>query len=677
MDWPATHAQLLEDWQIYRARLRRLAEEGLVPREALGTVLELTRPRISLTETSLRQIAEKLRQEAIESLERSGGEVRRSGRTTTIWLNRPVKAYVAYDGNKLHLVENIDEGDLPVNGQERGRELEKRVIETIERGEAEVYPADMDERLLYEVELSPEAAKLLGAEKVPLALMLNLGWLLSDDERNKVAHETARPGQASVRIIHWLAMAEWAARHGIATARPAVFKLSVYRVTQTQEGPSPAVMIRHIGVTYEAVKAAYERFGMQLGDPERVKQRGYAVLKTLRETAFERRGRAYAVRHVGAWLAFAAALKTLVLGDGDVSLTRLGVSVSRGLASALAGAVDGTVSGGQVYLHEAVVRLLPPLLPTLFERDVALYRHLALLVRGLEVEVGGRRWVLSRDGHGHFKAEGEGAAELVKALRSVIGEMPYTSNRLRLSEGRALRLVEMGLAKLLSEPEYEAARGVVLKPVRKNRRRTVNGYGSPQAELEALAEAAALARYISFGETREKRQDRVYVKEYAYLYYDDEEKLQKALQALAKIGYKPATDRNAKRILIRKREYIEALKKLKQDNQSLFSLSNPNHHKTGGRTGRPTPQGPQPCPFDLARAPPLSAIYLVLKILAACFEFSGHSPHLLRVRRSLSPSRGDCLAGVWELGSPLLQHLGHLEVRFPVWFASAECRSLG
>ena len=46
-----------------------------MPREAIGLVLELTRLRISALEASLRRIAERLRQETLESLKRRGGEV--------------------------------------------------------------------------------------------------------------------------------------------------------------------------------------------------------------------------------------------------------------------------------------------------------------------------------------------------------------------------------------------------------------------------------------------------------------------------------------------------------------------------------------------------------------------------------------------------------------------------
>ena len=47
-----------------------MAEEGLAPKEAVGLVLELTRPHISLPKASLRRIAKRLRREALKSLEK-------------------------------------------------------------------------------------------------------------------------------------------------------------------------------------------------------------------------------------------------------------------------------------------------------------------------------------------------------------------------------------------------------------------------------------------------------------------------------------------------------------------------------------------------------------------------------------------------------------------------------
>ena len=527
MDWPA-YAQLLEDWQTYKARLRKLAEEGLVPRETVDLTLELTKPRISTLEASLRRIAERLRTEALERLERHGGtprtvEVRDAarGRTHTVMrirLSRPVKAYVAYDGKHIYLVRNVDEDDLPIDGKERGKELEKRVLEAVKRGEAETYPADLDERPLTEVELPPEAAKLLGADRAPLALMLNMGWLLSDDERNKVVHMTARPGQVAVRIVHWLALAEWAVSRGIVSVKPTTFKLSVSYVAQTREGLSPMVWIWPIGRATEAIRGVYERFGVQLGDSDRVRQLGYALLRALRVAAFERRGKAYAVRHVSAWLAFAAALKALVLGDGYVYLTRL--RVAAGDVSSLAGALGGHRARDEVVLKPAMLRAIPPVLPsTSFEKDAKLYRSLALFVRGIEVSVGGRRWLLYAE-NGGFRTEDSRAAELAETLKDVIGDVPYTNGVLRLSEGSVLRLVEMGLARLLSETEYEAARREVTEEL-----------GLSEAELEALAEAARLARRVGFGEAPYAKRKEVkechYTLRYAYLYYDDEKRCRK------------------------------------------------------------------------------------------------------------------------------------------------------
>ena len=351
MELASTFVQLLEDWQIYKVRLRRLVEEGLVPREATDLVLELTKPRISLTEVSLRNIAEKLRQEAPKSVEEHGGDARRSRRTVMVRLNRPVTAYVAYDGKHVYLVRGIDKRGLPVSGQERGRELEKRVLEAIKRGEAETYPADLDERLLGEVELPSEAAKTLGTGRVPLALMLNLGWLLSDDWRRKITHTTARPGQAAVRLVHWLALAEWSRRRCIASVELPMFKLALLYATQTRKGSSPLIWTWPIGRTTNAIKSAYERFGVSIGDPERVKQHGYVLLKALREAAFERRGKAFAVKSIGSWLAFSAILKTLVLGDGSVMLTQLKIAVEEKAVRELADALGGTATRGMVYLH--------------------------------------------------------------------------------------------------------------------------------------------------------------------------------------------------------------------------------------------------------------------------------------------------------------------------------------
>ena len=184
-----------------------------------------------------------------------------------------------------------------------------------------------------------------------------------------------------------------------------------------------------------------------------------------------------------------------------------------------------------------MLRVLPPILPTLFEKDVRLYRSLALHVKGLEITVNGRRWVLNH-GKGGFRAEGSRAAELAEALRDVIGDMSYTNRVIHVSEGKALRLVEFGLARLLSEPEYEAIKRVVRRVAKSAGRHRAEISADPvtvqrlaeelslsESEVEALVNAAMLARHVGFGGSLR----------YAYLYYDDEKKLNKVLEILKKI----------------------------------------------------------------------------------------------------------------------------------------------
>ena len=305
-----------------------------------------------------------------------------------------------------------------------------------------------------------------------------------------------------------------------------------------------------------------------------MKQR-FEILKALKKAAFKKRGRVYAVRHIGTWLAFATALKTLVLGDGNVSPTRVRVAVGEGSAEVLAGAVDGLAHGRYVDLRQAMIRVLPPLLPTLFERDVALFRHLALFVRGLETAVDGRSWLLYR-GVGYFRARGAGTTELAEALRSIVGRVVYTNGTLYLSETGATKLVKLGLASLLSETGH-TANGLatesseeakqdtaktatevyalrIAKPPAERRtsvlvatQRIAKELGLSSTEVGALEEVVRLARRVGFGVSPYTKRNGgrmyTYVKEYAYLYYDDE-RLNKALQTLQRIGYRPAVYRD-------------------------------------------------------------------------------------------------------------------------------------
>ncbi len=297
--------------------------------------------------------------------------------------------------------------------------------------------------------------------------------------------------------------------------------------------------------------------------------------------------------HVGAWLAYAAVVKTLVLGDGDVSLTRLRIAVKEEIAEELADALGSRTARDMVYLQPTIVRLLPPLLPTMFEKDRVLYRHLALFVRGLEVAIGERRWLLDNDGtvSGRFRIRGAKAAELAESLKGIFGEVTYVNDVLRLSESEALRLVKLGLARLLSEPEYEAARREVPKSVK-----------------EALKIAASLAKNVKIHNYRYKKRGKVYIYKYANLYFDDREKLEEALRVLRSVGINPTVDRD-RIIRIYKYEYVEILRSVKIDDRTGSATFSDNcaRYRYGGK------------------GPPVSAAHLALIILISSSGFSAPS----------------------------------------------------
>ena len=78
--------------------------------------------------------------------------------------------------------------------------------------------------------------------------------------------------------------------------------------------------------------------------------------------------------------------------------------------------------------------------------------------------------------------------------------------------------------------------------------------GLSPAEMEVLAEATGLAKRVSIIPNRQRRNDEYCVYEQAHLYYSDEERLNKALQPLVRIGYKPAVYRNKRIIAVLKQK---------------------------------------------------------------------------------------------------------------------------
>jgi len=115
--------------------------------------------------------------------------------------------------------------------------------------------------------------------------------------------------------------------------------------------------------------------------------RGYAVLKALREEAFKRDGKVYAVDDIGAWIAFNATEATLVLGDGYISAFELGVAIKSSPRTTLKGettndrklvkALGGTATRKGVHLKSWYMRLVLPAPPTpTFKKATRVYERL-------------------------------------------------------------------------------------------------------------------------------------------------------------------------------------------------------------------------------------------------------------------------------------------------------------
>jgi len=100
---------------------------------------------------------------------------------------------------------------LPRNNQLRAAEIERRVVDVIEQYrrvemvevEVEEYEVGREyERLWLEIPLLESESKLLGGRsKAPVALLRNLGWLLSDDSRFRLEHASSNLGQAAMRAF--------------------------------------------------------------------------------------------------------------------------------------------------------------------------------------------------------------------------------------------------------------------------------------------------------------------------------------------------------------------------------------------------------------------------------------------------------------------------------------------
>jgi len=393
----------------------------------MWTYIANTSPLCGKLMKALAEVEYKIRVRTLENLKAQSGTIKRSkpnsrSEIVSIYLYRHIKAYLVL-WDKLYVIwGEFDE--LSRNGQMRVTEMERKAVNIIERykrGEKvemqiDEYEIDKEyERLWFEIPLPEEMSKLFnGRDKVPIVLFRNLGWLLSDDSRQKLEHNATNFGQIAVRLFDWIAFAKYATR-GLDI--PLVFKLTVREVVKTREGNNPRILIRPIGVTTETIKLVYKQFGIALSKSEEVFMRGYTVLKALREEAFKREGVTYVVDNTNAWTALSSIITALVMGDGYVLPYEIGIAAKYSprvtlegeviLVRELAKALGGIVGKNYVALRDWYMRLLLPMPPIpVFEKTVKLYETLVNYPVAALIKIGNTPYLLTHSASKFMKEKG-------------------------------------------------------------------------------------------------------------------------------------------------------------------------------------------------------------------------------------------------------------------------------
>jgi len=532
----------------------------------MWTYIANTAPLCGKLMKALAEVEFRIRLRALENLERFGSvenKTKPDGKheLIQIYLEQPVQAYLVFL-DKLYVIWGDFDG-IPKKGRQRAVEIERRVVDVIERYkrgekvevEVEEYEVDREyERLWLEIPMSGGASKLLGGmDRVPIALLRNLGWLLSDDGRYILVHISSNLGQVAMKIFDWIAMAMYA-KKGSAN-RPLIFRLAVYQFTRTRNGINPSILVQPIGTAAKIIRAAYEQFGIVLGKPQRVIAHGYAVLKALRETAFGREGNTHVVNDVGAWIAFSAATATLILGDGIIKPFMFAIAVKTPLRTTFDGEVDGikelskvlgSVSAGretrfQIWLMRALLPI-PPM--PIFEKTKKLYATLVNFPVAATVKIGNTTYLLSHDGSGRFKIGKEKAAKLYEVAKQ-LGLMVRTRKDVFVLGYTQLReLAKHVPVQFLNDLEKEFVKEI--KPIQ-----------ARDLDLEAvkrvLDEVAKMAK-ITVGLLRGRPRIRIYP-------YDKSRLLEIAAM-LEAAGIRFSADRLRGRIYIDERRSVEAIRQI-------------------------------------------------------------------------------------------------------------------
>jgi len=454
----------------------------------MWTYIANTAPLCGKLIKALAEVEYEIRKRALESLEKYGGaeeEVKLKNKEkldhviTRVWLNRPVYAYLALNSNQLYVIWGELE-NLPQNGMLRHLEIDETIYDTIEsyrrnKANIEIREYDIDEeykRLWIEVPLPKSVSKLIGgANKAPITLFRNLGWLLSDDNRTDLRHGAGNEGQIVARLFDWIALARYfETANRIHANQFLTFKLAVYSLNVTEDGYNPSIVANPLGTTTITLREAYSHFGLHIGNSKSVLLHGYAILKALRETAFEKEKElkgAYVVNDVGAWIAFSATVNTLAIGDGKITpyMITIGVKSTKeptlggefSLAKELANAIGGVAHAGCVDLLQWHMRLILPTSPIpVLEKFVKMMKTLTNYPVVAVIRLRGYVYILRHDSRGMFAIGIQRGAKLLETLARMKVKVSYRSGEAFLFYTQLEKLQRRNISvRLLTELEKE------------------------------------------------------------------------------------------------------------------------------------------------------------------------------------------------------------------------------
>jgi len=534
----------------------------------MWTYIANTAPLCGKLMRALAEVEYQMRKRALESLEKYGGvekssNPRKGAKIVHIRLKEPVYAYLVLMDDKLYVLWKEFEYTSK-DGRKRSAEITRKILGIInryKRGEVvdvEVSEFEVDreyERLWLEVPLPEDMSKLLGGRgKAPVALFRNLGWLLSDDSRVWLSHTSANSGQVALRLFDWIALARYAT--DVLEKAPSgllMFKLAIYYVVKTEEGDNPKTEMWPINTATEVIRSVYGLFGITLSEPEEVLARGYAVLKALREASFKREGKTYVVDDVGAWIAFSNVVDMLIVGDGFVMPTELGIVAKTSPKATLTGettrvkklaeALGCRASKKDVRLHTWHMRLLLPTphTPTL-EKTVKLFETLANYPVAAIVEINGARYLLTYEGNSRFVIGKKKGSALYKVINQLGLRMRAKKGVFVLTYAQLKELAKFVPVRLLNEVDKDSTREV--KPV-----------ASPDLEIlrKVLEEVVKIAR-IAFGLYRGR--------EYIMITPYDKSKLWEIVAMLKAAGIRVSVDRSKGRIRIYEQKSVESIRRI-------------------------------------------------------------------------------------------------------------------